>query len=106
MKKYLVQFCEELSLGSAPFGKFNPQYIPTKGIIAEFSHEKISDLMESVFDRYPKYHIAIVSEIEAGKNGKVAISEFKFIAVNQEWNGKKATGYAVDIPADMFKMMG
>lgn len=106
MKKYLVQFCEELSVGSAPFGKFNPQYIPTKGIIAECSNEELTDMMEGVFKNFPKYRTAIVSELEEDHESGIEFYKFMFIAVNNGWNGIKAKGYAVDIPVDMFNMMG
>ena len=106
MKKYLVQFCEELETSTGAIGNFTPQYIPTKGIIAEFSHEKLSNYLEYTFDKFPRYHIAIVSEMKAGKSEKTVLTEFQFIAVNHEWNGSKATGAAVDIPVDIFNMMG
>lgn len=106
MKKYLIQFCEELAASTGKIGDFTPQYIPEKGIIAEFSHEKISEFMEVVFAKHPRYHIAIVSEVNSGENDALESSEFKFIAVNHEWNGKKAKGYAVNMPIEMFNMMG
>lgn len=106
MKKYLIQFCDELDASAGAVGDFAPQYIPTRGIVAEFSHEEISDIMESVFTKFPRYHIAIVSEVNSGENDALEFSEFKFIAVNNEWNGKKSKGYAVDMPIEMFKMMG
>lgn len=106
MKKYLIQFCDELDTSTGAVGDFTPQYIPSRGIVAEFSHEKISDLMDGVFAKFPGYHIAIVSEVNSGENDALEFSEFKFIAVNYEWNGKKSKGYAVDMPIDMFKMMG
>lgn len=105
MKKYLIQFCEELEASTGALGDFTPQYIPTKGITAEFSHEKLSNFLETTFDKFPRYHIAIVSEMKAGKKEDLELSEFQFIAVNKEWNGNKAKGCAVDIPVDIFKMM-
>ena len=106
MKKYLIQFCDELDASTGKVGDFTPQYVPTRGIVAEISHEKMSDLMEDVFTKFPRYHIAIVSEVNSGENDEFEFGKFQFIAVNHEWNGKKSKGYAVDMPIDMFKMMG
>ena len=105
MKKYLIQFCNELAASTVKISDFAPQYIPTRGVIAELSHEKISEIMESVFAKFPRYHFAIVSEVDSGENDGLEFSEFKFIAVKNEWNGKKATGYAAAMPIDMFNMM-
>lgn len=106
MKKYLIQFCEELEASTGALDDFTPQYIPTKGVIAEISHENISEMMESVFAKYPKSHFAIVSEVKSGENDVLEYSEFKFIAVNLEWNGEKAKGNTAAIPIDIFNMMG
>ena len=105
MKKYLIQFCEELEASTGALGDFTPQYIPTKGITAEFSHENLSNFLEKSFDKYPRFHIAIVSEMKAWKREDLELSEFQFIAVNKGWNGNKAKGCAVDMPVDIFKMM-
>lgn len=107
MKKYLVQFCLETDEKTAEIGGIRPQYLPEKGfIIAECSNEKLTDIMEDVFEKFPKYRTAIVSELVEDHERGIEFYEFRFIAVNNGWNGKKAKGYAVDIPIDMFNMMG
>ena len=62
--------------------------------------------MEGVFNKFPKYRTAIVSELVEDHERGIGFYEFRFFAVNNGWNGKKASGYAVDIPVDMFNMMG
>lgn len=106
MKKYLVQFCLETDEKTAEIGGIRPQYLPEKGFIAECSNEKLTDIMEGVFNKFPKYRTAIVSELVEDHERGIEFYEFRFIAVNNGWNGKKAKGYAVDIPVDMFNMMG
>ena len=107
MKKYLVQFCLETDEKTGEIGGIRPQYLPEKGfIIAECSNEKLTNIMEGVFNKFPKYRTAIVSELVEDHDRGIEFYEFRFIAVNNGWNGKKASGYAVDIPVDMFNMMG
>lgn len=109
MKKYLVQFCMETDENTVEIGGIRPQYLPTKGVILECNNEMLSDIMEGMFEKFPNYRTAIVSEIgeyEKGKEMGMQRVVFQFIAVNNGWNGKKAKGYAVDIPVDMFNMMG
>lgn len=106
MKKYLVQFCLETDEKTAEIGGIRPQYLPEKGFIAESSNEKLTDIMEGVFEKFPKYRTAIVSELVEDHERGIEFYEFRFFAVNNGWNGKKASGYAVDIPVDMFNMMG
>ena len=106
MKKYLVQFCLETDGEIGKIGGIRPQYIPEKGFIAECSNEKLTDIVEGVFNEFPKYRMAIISELEEDHERGIEFYKFRFIAVNNGWNGKKASGYAVDIPADMFNMMG
>ena len=106
MKKYLVQFCLETDEKTAEIGGIRPQYLPEMGFIAESSNEKLTDIMEGVFEKFPKYRTAIVSELVEDHERGIEFYEFRFFAVNNGWNGKKASGYAVDIPIDMFNMMG
>ena len=106
MKKYLVQFCLETDETTGKIGSIEPQYLPEKGFIAECSNEKLTNIMEGVFNKFPKYRTAVVSEFVEDHERGIKFFELRFIAVNNGWNGKKASGYAVDIPVDMFNMMG
>lgn len=109
MKKYLVQFCLETDEKTGEIGGIRPQYLPTKGVILECDNESLSNIMGGIFENFPNYRTAIVSEIgEFEKNKELGMQRvvFQFIAVNNGWNGKKAKGYTVDIPVDMFNMMG
>ena len=109
MKKYLVQFCEEMGKDTAEIGGIRPQYLPSKGVIIKCDNESLSNIMGGVFEKFPQFRTAIVSEIKDKKEAEelgMQYVVFQFIAVNNEWNGKKATGHTVDIPIDMFNMMG
>lgn len=106
MKKYLVQFCLETDEKIGKIGGIRPQYIPERGFIAECSNEKLTDILEGAFDKFPKYRTAVVGELVEVHNSGIEFYEFRFFAVNNGWNGKKASGYTVDIPVDMFNMMG
>jgi len=67
MKKYLVQFCIVTDENTGEIGGIRPQYLPTKGVIIECDNEGLSNIMGGIFEKFPQYRTAIVSEIKEKK---------------------------------------
>jgi len=97
-KKYLLQFC----IKAEPDDEVMPHDIPMEGVFAK-DREDTTRLLAAVFDRFPKYRIAIISTVT--ERDGVLFTDFDSIAVNEEWNGVKLKGIGVKVPKEMFNMM-
>jgi len=97
-KKYLLQFCIKAEADD----EFLPHDIPMDGVFAK-DREDVTRLLAAVFDKFPKYRIAIISTVTERDGGW--FTDFDSIAVNEEWNGETRQGIGVKVPKEMFNMM-